>query len=129
MSIRLDHTIVFAKDRHRSATFLADVLGLPAPQTVGHFTVVAVDNGVNLDFMDTDGDVHSQHYAFVVPETSFDEIRARVLDHGLDTWADPYLSRPGEVGTHGSNRGFYFFDPSQHLLEVRTEPSSITLAA
>ena len=125
MSIRLDHTIVFATDRHRSATFLTEVLGLPEPQTVGHFTVVTVDNGVNLDFMDTDGEVHSQHYAFVVGEESFDEIRDRVVGRGLETWADPYRSRPGEIGAHGDNRGFYFFDPDQHLLEVRTQPSSV----
>ena len=38
----LDHTIVTALDHHGSAAFVADVLGLPPPVTLGHFAVVRV---------------------------------------------------------------------------------------
>jgi hypothetical protein len=33
--------------------------------------VVTTDNGTNLDFMDVDGEIAPQHYAFLVTETEF----------------------------------------------------------
>ena len=52
MAVQLNHTIVGARDKHESATFLTEILGLPAPVPFGHFLVVNVDNGVSLDFDD-----------------------------------------------------------------------------
>ena len=43
MTATLDHMIVFARDREASATYLADMLGAPAPITAGHFTQVPLD--------------------------------------------------------------------------------------
>jgi catechol 2,3-dioxygenase-like lactoylglutathione lyase family enzyme len=37
MPVQLNHTIVAARDPDASATFLAEVLGLPAPVRFGHF--------------------------------------------------------------------------------------------
>ena len=68
MAVQLNHTIVKVTDKRASAEFLADVLGLPAPKAHGPFLVVEVDNGVSLDFADDHGDVHPQHYAFLVSE-------------------------------------------------------------
>ena len=41
MTIELNHTIVWCRDKRKSAKFLSDVLGLPAPTAFGPFLVVA----------------------------------------------------------------------------------------
>ncbi|MPZ09142.1 MAG: VOC family protein, partial [Kiloniellaceae bacterium] len=49
MSVELNHTIVWCHDQQKSASFLAEVLGRPAPSSFGPFLVVEFDNGVSLD--------------------------------------------------------------------------------
>ena len=94
MPVQLNHTIVAARDRQESATFLADLLGLPAPTLYGPFAVVELSNDVSLDFMD-DPEAHPRHYAFLVTEPEFDEIFGRIQARGLDYWADPFQQQPG----------------------------------
>ena len=66
MAINFNHTIVWARDSEASVTFLAEILGLSAPKRWGPFLVIATANGVNVDFMDADGGIAQQHYAFLV---------------------------------------------------------------
>ncbi len=40
--------------------------------------MVAPTNDVSLDFMDTEGEISSQHYAFLVDDAEFDEIFGRI---------------------------------------------------
>ncbi len=122
MSVQLNHTIVNVKDKRESASFLCDILGLAAPTPYGPFLVVQVDNDVSLDYLDNPGGVHTQHYAFLVDEPEFDEIFARIRDRGLQYWADPHKSEPGQVNTHDGGRGLYWEEPSGHLLEIITRP-------
>jgi hypothetical protein len=77
--------------------------------------VVTTDNGTNLDFMDVDGEIAPQHYAFLVTETEFDEIFGRVRARSLPYWADPAQTQPGEINHHDDGRGFYFKDPDGHI--------------
>jgi hypothetical protein len=74
MSVEFNHTIVWSSDSKASATFLASMLGLPAPKKWGPFQVVTTANGVNVDFMDKEGQIRTQHYAFLVSEAEFDQI-------------------------------------------------------
>ncbi len=122
MSVQLNHTIVWCRDRQRSATFLTDVLGLPSPGRFGPFLVVGLDNGVSLDFHDTDGKIEPQHYAFLIGEDDFDEIFGRVRERGLAHWADPGRQESGAINRNDGGRGVYFEDPDGHLLEVITRP-------
>jgi len=122
MAVRLNHTIVWARDKHASAHFLADLLGLSAPTRYGSFVVVQVANDVSLDFLDADEVVHPQHYAFIVSEDEFDEIFDRIRDRGLSYWADPGQEKLGEINTRDGGRGVYWEDPSGHLLEIITRP-------
>ena len=121
MPVRLNHTIVAARDRQKSATFLADILGLAPPTSYGPFAVVQLDNDVSLDFMD-DEDVHQRHYAFLVTEAEFDEIFGRIRARGLTYWADPFEQQPGTINTHDGGRGVYWQDPNGHKLEIITRP-------
>ncbi len=122
MTIPLNHTIVYASDRTKSARFLAEILGRPAPIRFGPFAVVELDNGVSLDFMTTDQPVHPQHYAFLIGEGTFDAIFARIRTRGPDYWADPHQQHSGAINHNDGGRGVYFPDPDGHILEVITRP-------
>lgn len=122
MSVRLNHTIVWCHDQQKSAQFLAEILGRPAPTRFGPFEVVDLDNDVSLDFGQTDGKIANQHYAFLISEPEFDEVYGRIRERGLDYWADPGRTRRGEINRRDGGRGVYFPDPDGHLLEVLTRP-------
>jgi catechol 2,3-dioxygenase-like lactoylglutathione lyase family enzyme len=122
MSVRLNHTIVWCRDRDRSASFFTEVFGLPPATPFGPFLVVELGNDVSLDFHATDEDVASQHYAFLVGDDEWDEIFARVVARGLEYWADPGKSQPGRVNHHDGGKGVYFDDPDGHFLEIITRP-------
>jgi hypothetical protein len=97
MTVQLNHTIVYASDRTKSARFLAAILGRRAPVRFGPFEVVELDNGVSLDFTAADGPIQPQHYAFLISETDFDAVFRRVREQGIQYWAHPRHGRPGEV--------------------------------
>ncbi|MEX0758752.1 MAG: VOC family protein [Tistlia sp.] len=122
MSVRLNHTIVWCRDKVRSADFLTAMLGLPPAKPFLHFLVVETANGVSLDFFEKQGSVSTQHYAFLVEESDFDAIHARLLERALPYWADPARQVPGEINRHDGGRGVYFQDPDGHLLEAITRP-------
>jgi catechol 2,3-dioxygenase-like lactoylglutathione lyase family enzyme len=122
VTIKLNHTIVYARDKHASATFLAEILGLPGPVPFGPFLGVEVGNEVTLDFIDADGKIAPQHYAFLISEAEFDEIFTRIRARRLPYWADPEQSQRNEINHWGGGRGLYFEDPSGHLLEILTRP-------
>lgn len=122
MSVQLNHTIVSARDSRASATFLTEMLGLPAPSRYGPFMVVEASNGVSLDFIDTDDEITPQHYAFLITEDEFDEIFGRIHERGLPYWADPAKAQPGRINQRDGGRGVYFEDPDGHFLEILTRP-------
>jgi catechol 2,3-dioxygenase-like lactoylglutathione lyase family enzyme len=119
--VHLNHTIVAARDRHASAAFLADLLGVGPPTPFGPFAVVRLANDVSLDFMDEE-EVVPRHYAFLVGEEEFDRTLGLIRARGLEHWADPFRRRPGEINTDDGGRGVYWHDPDGHLLEVITRP-------
>jgi catechol 2,3-dioxygenase-like lactoylglutathione lyase family enzyme len=122
MIVELNHTIVHAKDKRASATFLAEILGLPEPEPFGPFLVVRTANGVSLDFMNHRAPIDAQHYAFLVSEAEFDAAFGRITERGLDHWADPAKRRLGEINNNDGGRGVYFHEPSGHFLEILTVP-------
>jgi catechol 2,3-dioxygenase-like lactoylglutathione lyase family enzyme len=122
MTVAFNHTIVYATDKHTSASFLADVLGLPAPQAMWSFMTVSLDHGVALDFATADGPISPQHYAFLVSEEDFDGIFGRIQARGIPYWADPGRSRPQQINHNDGGRGVYFEDPDGHFLEAITRP-------
>ena len=122
MKPQLNHTIVAAHDREGSASFLSQILGLDPPTPFGPFLVVEAGNGVSLDFIQSDAPISHQRYAFLVTEQDFDSIFGRIVSGELPYWADPALSRPGEINRNDGGRGVYFPDPSGHLLEIITRP-------
>jgi catechol 2,3-dioxygenase-like lactoylglutathione lyase family enzyme len=120
MSVKLNHTIVAARDKEKSALFFSEILGLEPPSLLGPFALVTVGEQLTLDFMTTEDDIASQHYAFLVSEGEFDQIFARIKERNLPYWADPYQTKRGEINHWDDGRGVYFEDLNGHLLEILT---------
>jgi catechol 2,3-dioxygenase-like lactoylglutathione lyase family enzyme len=125
MSAQFNHTIVHASDQERSARFLADMLGRPAPGRFGPFSVVELDNGVSLDFISTDQEIASRHFAFLVDDATFDSGMAQLEALALPYWADPATEHEGEINHNDGGRGVYFRDPDGHFLEMITTPYGV----
>ena len=125
MAVRLDHTIVSAHNKEETAKFLTEILNLPEAVTWGHFAIVQVGE-LSIDFVDTKDEIQSRHFAFKVSEQEFDEIFTRIQSKKLQYWADPSKSRPNEINTRDGGRGFYFYDPNGHFLEVLTRSYEIS---
>jgi catechol 2,3-dioxygenase-like lactoylglutathione lyase family enzyme len=122
MSVQLNHTIAWCRDKNESAGFLTAVLGLPEPRRFMHFLVVDLENNVSIDYFETDEHVALQHFAFLVGVDEFDAAFGRIQEMQLEYWADPARSKPGEINRHDGGRGVYFRDPDGHLLELITRP-------
>ena len=121
MSIELDHVIVPARDRVTAARQLAEILGVPwAAQGFGPFSAVYVNDGLTLDFIETQDPFPVHHFCFRVSDAEFDAIFAR-----LTTAKIPYRSNPhGEVdmliNTDWGGRIVYWTEPENHMWEILT---------
>jgi len=130
MTIRLDHTIVPAKDKTASARFFADVFGLTVKPGPSYFAQVQVNEGLTFDFSDEPEDWggpgfdpgvgRSLHYAFHVSDAEFEAIFNRVKTKKIPYGSEPDDHENGKINTRRGGRGCYFEDPYGHLLEVMT---------
>ena len=132
MTIRLDHTIVPAKDKVASAGFFAEIFGLTVK--LGYFAQVQVNESLTLDFADEPEPWggpgfdprtgQSHHYAFHVSEAEFESIFGRVRAKGLAYGSGPDHHTDRKLYRRRGGRGLYFEDPYGHLLEVMTVPET-----
>jgi catechol 2,3-dioxygenase-like lactoylglutathione lyase family enzyme len=125
MTVELNHTIIPATDKWRSAKFLADILGLEAGPEWSHFVPVRTGNGVTLDYADAT-EFRRQHYAFLVGEAEFDTALDRIKRAGIAFYADFNRAGRGQINHLYGGRGVYFEDPNGHLLEIITRPYGAT---
>ncbi|MET9509817.1 VOC family protein [Streptomyces flavidovirens] len=122
-AVQLNHTAVYASDRHLSAEFIAAILGLTVGAPFGPFLPVDLGNGVTLDYYEMrDEPIQSQHYAFLVPDARFDAMTARIEAVGVTYYADPSHTEPGRINRLFGGRGAYFADPDGHNMEIMTRP-------
>jgi catechol 2,3-dioxygenase-like lactoylglutathione lyase family enzyme len=119
VTIHLDHTIVPAHDKEASARFFARIFGLEYSGPVFHFAPVRINDTLTLDF-DNWVEFEQHHYAFKVSEDEFDGIFDRVCGEGLAYGSGPFSPEDMQINHRDGGRGFYFRDPSGHLLEVLT---------
>lgn len=123
MSVELNHTIVHCRDNRESAAFFADLLDLTVGEEWGPFVPVVLANDVTLDFATVPAaSIASQHYAFLVSEAEFDAAFARIQALGIEFYADPQRTLPGEINRNDGGKGVYFPDPSGHWMELITRP-------
>jgi hypothetical protein len=117
MTAKLNHTIVYSRDKRASAKFLSEILGCPAPVPFGPFLGVQTGNEVTLDFMNADEKISPQHYAFLISEAEFDDLCAH-SSAKLPLLGRSRATTAGEINTAMAGRGLYFEDSSGHLLEI-----------
>lgn len=122
MPVSLNHAIVFAEDKHESASFFTELFALPEAESWGPFRIVQLDNDGSVLFAEPGIEIQPQHYAFLVSEGDFDGIYGRILEAELEHWPDPQKSTSGTFNTNNGGRGVYFNDPAGHNLEVLTRP-------
>jgi catechol 2,3-dioxygenase-like lactoylglutathione lyase family enzyme len=64
MTITLNHTIVWARDKNAAARFFAETFGLRFAGSGGHFAPVRVNDTLTLDFADAKGTIASRIMRF-----------------------------------------------------------------
>ena len=101
MSIKLNHTIVPAKDKEAAAKLFAQLFGLVYDGPAGHFAPVRVNKALTLLF-DDDDKFESHHYAFHVSEREFDAIFNRVKKAGLRYGSAPWSLDDGKLNARAT---------------------------
>ena len=119
MAMYLDHTIVPAHDKEKSARFLARIMGLNYDGLFGHFAPVKVNDTLALDFDDREN-FERHHYAFLVVDQDFDAILGRVKAEGLQYGSGPGSQDDMQINHRHQGRGFYFRDENGHSWEFIT---------
>lgn len=128
--MQLDHLILSVNDVEASIRFFSDILGLPCEGQAGPFSVIRVSPDFTLQLAPW-GTTGGEHLAFSMApaefEAVFDRIRAAGVPYG-DSFHDVGNGRgPGrELGSHGLGASLYFFDPNQHLIEIRYYDDIVT---
>ncbi|MGH8617779.1 MAG: VOC family protein [Burkholderiales bacterium] len=121
MTVHLDHTLVPCRNKSASAKLLAGLLGVPWSATgAGPFAPVYVNEGLTLDFIDTDEDFPVYHFCFRVGEAEFDAILGRIQAAGI-----PYRSSvrgpiDRRINTDHGGRMIYWNEPDGHQWEMLT---------
>ena len=86
MTIQLDHVIVPSHTRDASAKLLGELLGVPYGEArEGPFFAVYVNDGLTLDFIETDEQFEIHHFCFRVEDDEFDPVKERRQGHGSAT--------------------------------------------
>lgn len=119
MALQLDHTIVPAYDKEKSATFIARVLGVKYEGPWKGFAPVRINEFLTLDFS-TKEQFDARHYAFLASDQEFDEILQRLKDENRSYGSSPMNRTDGKINHLHQGRGFYFDCDDGHVWEVIT---------
>lgn len=121
MAIELDHFIVPCRNQAASAKLLAELLGVPWEKSaLGGFSPVYINDGLTLDFQQTEEAYPVAHYCFRVSEQEFNAIAARLRAVGIK-----YRSSVRGPVDMKSNKEFggdmvYWNEPDGHQWEILT---------
>ena len=119
MTIHLDHTIVPSRNKTASAKLLAELLGVPwGEAAAGPFVAVYVNDGLTLDFIDTDEDFPVYHFCFRVGQEEFDAILGRIEAAGIKYRSTVRGPVDMQVNTEFGN--IYWNEPDGHQWEMLT---------
>jgi catechol 2,3-dioxygenase-like lactoylglutathione lyase family enzyme len=121
MTICFDHTIVAVRDKHATAAYLSDLLGLGPAVPYGPFLMHTFGNGAHVHFATSASAPASTHLAFRVGQDEFAAVLDRIQSRGMRFWADPFKKEPTALYTDEGDRGFYWDDPDGHVLELITD--------
>lgn len=121
MTIHLDHTIVPSRTKVAAAKLLAELLGVGwSDKALGPFAPVFVNDGLTLDFIDTDEDFPIYHFCFRVSEDEFDAILGRIKAVGIPYRSSVRGPMDMHVNTDYGGRMIYWNVPDGHQWEMLT---------
>jgi catechol 2,3-dioxygenase-like lactoylglutathione lyase family enzyme len=121
MTIHLDHTIVPSRHKAASAKLLGELLDVPWAETgIGPFAPVYVNDGLTLDFIDTDEAFPVYHFCFRVDDAAFDAILARLQAAGIRYRSDVRGPMDMQISTQFGGRLVYWNEPDGHQWEMLT---------
>jgi hypothetical protein len=117
MPIQLDHTIVPSRNQAASAKLLAELLDVPWEATgVGSFSPVYINDGLTLDFQDTDEQFPIYHFCFRVSSDDFEAILARIKAAGIKYRST--VSGPMDMRVNTQHGNIYWDEPDGHRWEM-----------
>jgi len=113
--------IVPSRDKRAAAELLADLLGVTwAESGIGPFCPVFVNEGLTLDFDQSDAPFPIQHYCFRVSESEFDDILSRIKARNIEYRSTSHGPVDRLVNTQHGGRIVYWSEPDGHVWEVLT---------
>ena len=119
MTIQLDHFIVPSRNQIASARLLGELLGVPwAEAGVGPFSPVYINDGLTLDFIQTDEDFPVHHYCFRVGQAEFDAILERIRQAGIKYRST--VRGPMDMRVDPQFGNVYWNEPDGHQWEMLT---------
>lgn len=121
MRIELDHFIVPTRNKSASAKLLGDLLGVPWGEAeIGPFFAVYLNDGLTLDFIDTDEQFPVHHYCFRVGQDEFESMLARIKAAGIAFRSSVRGPIDRRISTQFGGRGLYWNEPDGHQWEILT---------
>lgn len=123
MTIKLDHTVIYAKNHKKAAKEFANVMGLPSGIIAGvgyEFTTVRVNSELSIYFMDRDEINLEQHMAFNVDGRSFDKILKQLKKNKITFGSSPYETDNLRTDHTFSPRGLFWTNLDGCLFEIMT---------
>jgi hypothetical protein len=121
MTIQLDHTIVPSRNQIASAKMLAELLDVPwAESAIGPFSPVYVNDGLTLDFIETDEDFPIYHFCFRVTQADFDAILGRIQAAKIKYRSNVHGPVDMQINTQYGGSIVYWNEPEGHQWEILT---------
>ncbi|CAN7499100.1 VOC family protein [Pseudoduganella sp. LjRoot289] len=121
MAIELDHFIVPTHDQVASARMLAELLDVPWSETApGPFSPVFINDGLTLDFLNTEEAFPVHHYCFRVSQPGFDAILARIKERNIAYRSSVRGPSDSKINTEYGGSMIYWNEPAGHQWEMLT---------
>ena len=131
MTIHLDHAIVPSRNKVASAKLLAELLAVPWAETgAGPFAPVYINDGLTLDFIETDEHFPIYHFCFRVEQEEFNSILGRIKVAGIKYRST--VRAPVDMQVNKQLGNVYWNEPDGHQWEIltvsyaRPPPGSVT---
>jgi len=121
MTVQLDHCIVPTRKGQQvaAAKLLAELLGVPwSATTLGPFSPVYVNEGLTLDFQETDQPFPVYHFCFRVSQAEFDAIIGRIKAADIPFRSTVFGPMDNKVNEQYGN--IYWIEPEGHMWEILT---------
>ncbi len=121
MAIHLDHVTVPCRNKAVSAKLLADLLGVAWAETgTGPFSPVYVNDGLTLDFDETEEPFPINHYCFRVGQEEFNAILGRITAAGIKYRSTPHGPVDMQINAQHGGHIAYWNEPDGHVWEILT---------